>query len=143
MKKLFPHNRRFFDNAVFGIFLLFSMSAKGQKPEPHKILKETAKSMRDANTINTQAVIFSVAELKAILAMATTDEVQFQFVKKEAKISVIVAIIAENPEPEPGPTPGMGPSVNMVKKIKSPTTSGTFFDAGTICPPPSGCMIIN
>jgi hypothetical protein len=136
-----PFNRRhIIVSATLVLSLFISVSAKSQDVEHFKITKEKAKTMRDSSTNTVKAVIYSVADLKAILDQAATDEVQFQVVRKNGKMNLVVAIMVANPEPQPAA--GNGPSANMPGDNKKQTTSSKFFDAGKICPPPTVCMIL-
>jgi hypothetical protein len=122
--------------------LFFAASATSQNVENFKITREQAQTMRDANpgnanANNVKAITYSIAELRAILDKAVTDSVQFQFVRKEGKANLIIAIMVNNPAIQP--VPANGPSVNITRKLFA---SPQFFDAGKICPPPAGCMIL-
>jgi hypothetical protein len=126
------------------IFLFIFSIVKSQDVDRFKITPEQARDMRGKNNQMTKAVIFSVADLQAILAKAAPgSEVQFQFVGKmnngSNQMSVIVAIITA---PEPEATPGSGPSIKKVGNNKRLITTSVFYDAGKICPPPSPCMIL-
>ena len=136
-----PFNRRhLIISAILTLSLLISVSAKSQDVEHFKITKEKAKMMRDSSTNSVKAVIYSVADLKVILDQAATDEVQFQVVRKNGKMNLVVAIVVANPEPLPAP--GNGPSVNVAGDNKRQTTSVKFFFFCRICSPPVVCMIL-
>lgn len=137
--------RQLFKILFSTVFFLFIFSTiKSQDIERFKITQDQARDMRGKNNQMTKAVIFSVADLQAILAKAVAgSEVQFQFVGKmnngSNQMSVIVAIVTE---PEPEATPGSGPSIKKVGNNKRPAASTSYYDAGTICPPPAPCMIL-
>jgi hypothetical protein len=126
------------------LFLFIFSAIKSQDVDRFKITPEQARDMRGKNNQMTKAVIFSVAELQAILAKAVAgSQVQFQLVGKSTgssnQMSVIVAIVTE---PEPEATPGSGPSIKKVGNSKKSIGSTSYYDAGTICPPPAPCMVL-